>query len=431
MIYIVTDTNYLNCSFQSGTDFTRFQFNKNFNDLLNLKNSGNCADKCEVCLSEMVYQELIQHKKEAYNARLQGLEEISGQMGELMSYKIGASIEEYSLMNQKMADCYIEEHHVLKIPFCREYFDDIIWDAIHKMPPFEGIKGKSDKGFKDVVIWYSMMEYAKEHQGTYLFVSADHIFLDNKKMLSEKFMQETGCRIEFCKNFLEVQQKTLRPQSRKVESVRITSAVKEWEFWTNQNKDLTVSWNYPYIEDKEIEAVRYINNDIRDIYETVLREWKSWHYENVNSVEKDWMREEHSDELEYEVLLNEGGILCIRFSQYIYSGGTHGMPVWKVRVYDLNTGKLLKLRDVVSGTDEEIYKIIERKFQLEKEIHSDFEHRPFYYPDFTLDDYQDIDDFKFYVSPAGVHIYFDVYEAGPYSEGFISFVICKRICRVG
>lgn len=431
MIYIVTDTNFLNSSFRSGTDFTCFQFNKNFNDLLDLKSSQNCVDKCEVCLSEMVYQELIQHKNEAYKARLQKIEEISYQMGELMSYKMRASIEEYSVMNQKMADCYIEERSILKIPFCREYFEDIIQDAIHKMPPFEGINGKSDKGFKDVVIWYSMIEYAKGHKGTYLFLTEDHIFCDNRKLLSGKFMQETGCRVDFCKNFLEVQQKVLIPKSRKLESVRITSAIKEWEFWTNQNKDLAVSWNYPCIEEKEMEAVQYINNDIHDIYETVLRNWKNWHYENVNNSEQDWLNEEHSDEMQYEVLLNKNGILCIRFSQYMYSGGTHGMPIWNVRVYDLNTGQLLKLRDVVPGTDEEIYRLIEGRFQIEKKVQCDSQHRPFYYPDFTLDAYQNIENFKFYVSPEGVHIYFDVYEAGPYSEGFISFLISDQICRIG
>lgn len=426
MIYIVTDTNYLNCSFKSGVDFSCFRFNKNFSDLLDLKEDPDCIDVCRVCLPEMVYQELVQHKNEAYKERLKKLEELSVQMGKFMSYKVEVPLDEYMILNKKMADQYIEERHILKIPFCRDHFDNMIQDAIHKLPPFEGVKGKSDKGFKDVVIWYSTIEYAQEHPGDYLFISNDNIFIDNKKMLSDMFEKETGCRIRFCKNVLEVQQKVLKPKDSSLESVRITSSIKEWEFWTDQNVDLHVSWDYPYIEDNGIKSLQYINNDICDIYETVLKEWKNWHCENTKNPEDICLEEGYSDELKYEILLNQDGLLCIRFSQYVYLGGPHGTPVWHIRLYNLNTGQKLKLRDVVSGTDEEIYELIEKRFKEEKEQHCNYDHRPFYFPDFTLEYYQNIEDFKFFVSPEGVHIYFDVYEAGPYSEGFINFIISDK-----
>ena len=67
---------------------------------------------------------------------------------------------------------------------------------------------------------------------------------------------------------------------------------------------------------------------------------------------------------------------------------------------------------------------IRERFLQEKEIHQT--QRPIIAPDFDLSRYQSLDEFKWYVDGDGVHVYFDVYEASSYSEGYIQFLIAVR-----
>lgn len=43
-------------------------------------------------------------------------------------------------------------------------FDSIVDRAFEKKPPFEGKDKKSDKGFKDALLWESIFEFVSSHQ---------------------------------------------------------------------------------------------------------------------------------------------------------------------------------------------------------------------------------------------------------------------------
>lgn len=87
------------------------------------------------------------------------------------------------------------------IPFSKDekIFDFIIDRANKKLPPF--VEGESDKGFKDCVIWYSILEYFKEHgEKEVLFITNDKGFLNKADYFADEFQKVTGKTIIFQHN---------------------------------------------------------------------------------------------------------------------------------------------------------------------------------------------------------------------------------------
>lgn len=221
-----------------------------------------------------------------------------------------------------------------------------------------------------------------------------------------------------------------------IDSVEISYKEKEREMlYEPGHMKITTEWKYPIIQLKEklghkkVASIDHINDAIAQLYEKTGEEWEEW-YTNIEKISEeaciyDGERVPYSDGLTFEVLLNQAGILCVRFERYIYMGGPHGTPEWIIKVFDLNSGRELRLKDLIPQKDEEILQQIRVRFAEEKEMHQ--VKRPVIYSDFELNSYRTPDDYKWYIDEDGIHIYFDVYEAGPYSEGFINFLLTDQV----
>ena len=88
------------------------------------------------------------------------------------------------------------------IPFKSDgnMFSSMLMRSDEKLPPF--ISGKSDKGFKDTLLWLSVIEYFKNNKSEkeVVFVTDDNGFLNNISTLTEEFEKETGKHIEIKRN---------------------------------------------------------------------------------------------------------------------------------------------------------------------------------------------------------------------------------------
>ena len=88
------------------------------------------------------------------------------------------------------------------IPFSKseETYAKIIDRVYKKTAPF--ISGNSDKGFKDTILWLSLIEYFSNNNNyeSILFVSNDHGFTENIKPLQEEFKGKTKLHIEIQNN---------------------------------------------------------------------------------------------------------------------------------------------------------------------------------------------------------------------------------------
>lgn len=90
------------------------------------------------------------------------------------------------------------------IPFVNdgEMLSAIIDRANQRLPPFSAEKNASDKGFKDCLLWLSLLAYFKEHgEDRVVFVTDDkNAFRNNFAYLQAEFQDKTGKTIEIQPN---------------------------------------------------------------------------------------------------------------------------------------------------------------------------------------------------------------------------------------
>lgn len=88
------------------------------------------------------------------------------------------------------------------IPFSKseENYSIIIDRVYKKIPPF--INGTSDKGFKDTILWLSLIDYFSNNKNfkSVVFVSNDHGFTENIETLEKEFLDKTFLEIEIKNN---------------------------------------------------------------------------------------------------------------------------------------------------------------------------------------------------------------------------------------
>lgn len=91
--------------------------------------------------------------------------------------------------------------HVIPFPETSELFSEVLDRALKKLPPFSNVDNASDKGFKDSLIWLSMLSYFKEGgENTVIFVSSDNGFKNNANVLCKEFKEVTGKTLEIKDN---------------------------------------------------------------------------------------------------------------------------------------------------------------------------------------------------------------------------------------
>ena len=72
-------------------------------------------------------------------------------------------------------------------------FERIINRSNRKLPPFSDAKDASDKGFKDCILWLSLLEYFKlQGEDEVVFVTDDKAFLNKSDFLEKEFEQVSG-----------------------------------------------------------------------------------------------------------------------------------------------------------------------------------------------------------------------------------------------
>lgn len=99
---------------------------------------------------------------------------------------------------------------------------------------------------------------------------------------------------------------------------------------------------------------------------------------------------------------------------YSYTGGAHGSTLREAYNIDINTGKILSLKDIFKENynyKEVINNLIKKYVDKDKD-------------NYLIDDFKGIkENQEFYISQDGIVIYFQLYEIAPYSTGFPEFKI--------
>lgn len=417
MIYITSDCNFWHISYDRGADYTKFYMNKQFNKMIELTEEKSLRDEISVVVSEVVIKELVQQKLEAFVETCERIRELSDSIGEYGYSEIMVSQEDYKEILCEQVNEYLEQCPVIFMPVCKnEHFSSIVDRAIQKKPPFEGADGKADKGFKDVLIWYSMLDFATKCTGEYFFITNDNIFQgENKKELIKEFRERTGCKLHICRNVEDILADVRVTVSKKpIDSVDVNYKIREIILRHTDNRfSAKLKYVQPVLFAVD-DVLNYINQDIKKIYDDALSYW-----EGIDLGK--WDNEDDSDyagEMESTITYNKNGKLGLLFSGDIYLGGCHGSPSQIGRVYDLNTGKVLGLEELLNKDEDTILKMICEKCEADKRVKSS----GVYWEDFQPS-YKSLEEVNFYLSEQGIHVFFDVYEAGCYASGFIEFIL--------
>jgi len=84
--------------------------------------------------------------------------------------------------------------------------DEMYNRSLIKKPPFIEDKNASDKGFKDSLIWVSILEDNHSNYDEVIFLSSDKSFIENKDVLEKEFMNKHSIEISFLR---QLEKKTI------------------------------------------------------------------------------------------------------------------------------------------------------------------------------------------------------------------------------
>lgn len=206
---IIFDTNVLFVNYDRGGDFTKFYFNSTFNNIIDYIEKSDLYEKFEILVPSVVWKEMKKQKVDAYFNKKQELESKINKIKipeitvnkKNENYDYEAYIEEKINEYKKELNNSIIEIREISLP-TKDAFESIVQRAFNKLPPFEGKNKKSDKGFKDVLLWESILQYKQNNiNNKIVFYSNDNIF---KEYLEDEFQNIFKDEIEITKNEEEI-----------------------------------------------------------------------------------------------------------------------------------------------------------------------------------------------------------------------------------
>lgn len=164
--------------------------------------------------------------------------------------------------------------------------------------------------------------------------------------------------------------------------------------------------------------VQYPQNTGNAGIDADIRSWVQARYTKAIQEFEDSDRYEYM--VTYEIDQSSNQYMSVVFTNYVYTGGAHGMTTTDVLTYDLNTGERLGLGDVISDT---VLPKIQEKLGLEA-IDEGYDNRntdlfgdPAKMAITSLD--------KIALTDDGLDFYYDPYEIAPYASGTIVLDIDK------
>ena len=176
MICIFIDTNILNSGCK---DFTSAHFMSKLDDITREIESNDYYGEVKILLAQIVIDELFDHQiseHDKYKETLKGLKLHNTVINIPDNYKeLLTSIFKDALASLSFGSVKCEI-----VPYPPENsLQNIIKRSLERRAPFEGKDKKSDKGFKDVILWESILEYKRSNKlDTILLFSADKRICD-------------------------------------------------------------------------------------------------------------------------------------------------------------------------------------------------------------------------------------------------------------
>ena len=206
---LIFDTNALFQAYEKKADFTTFNFNATFENVIDMINRLDIYNQVTIAIPSVVWNEMEKQIIEKHDELLvtykstiskKQFPEYSIRENPTINYPeyIKIKIEEYK------KEISGRGNSVIEIPIAsNNRFKSIVNRAFSKLPPFEGKGKKSDKGFKDALLWESVLEFALQHRNSkIIYYSKDNAF--GEFLLNEFAENISDSSLFICKNESEV-----------------------------------------------------------------------------------------------------------------------------------------------------------------------------------------------------------------------------------
>lgn len=125
-----------------------------------------------------------------------------------------SAILSHSITTKNLDDKYIDD---LRSHYSKLFYGNVIKlsnikigemynRALKKRPPFSNDKNASDKGFKDSLIWASILEDQHTDYEEVILLTNDNSFIQNKDILEEEFQEKHNIKISFLRTLNKLSQ---------------------------------------------------------------------------------------------------------------------------------------------------------------------------------------------------------------------------------
>lgn len=210
-------------------------------------------------------------------------------------------------------------------------------------------------------------------------------------------------------------------------AVKVTQTVLRNEIMYKNRIVVSYCIRYPHFSsDKFTEVLDYINN----YYESMAQSFKGYCEKKlycmaIDSYEynrkKNYPIHKYEGDLSYTVTYNKDCAISLYFDGYEFTGGAHGFTHRCADTWNLEKGECSKLEDffIQNGAAEEY--ILDN---INQYIAGQMaENGGVYFEDYIVNTKKYFNPENFYITQAGVVIFYEQYEIAPYSSGIKEFLM--------
>ncbi len=181
--FVIFDTNVLYHAYDKKADFSSFSFNSTFENIIGFVNQLDIYEHVVMLIPTVVWMEMERQIIEAHRLKLKEFREKTAKQcfpEIIVEDKGDINYAEYihSIIEEYCGSLSSDINKVVELQVASEVrYQSIVRRAFAKRPPFEGKDKKSDKGFKDALLWESILEFMAGHDSAkIIFYSKDNIF---------------------------------------------------------------------------------------------------------------------------------------------------------------------------------------------------------------------------------------------------------------
>lgn len=166
---LIFDTNVLRATKENEIAYSSFEFGFPYAKIKSFVDKNGLSDFVELAIPRIVVDELNKQKTNSYLSDIKKLSKIHSRLSHMpnvdqASMKLPDTSFNFPTHVKQLAASYISEKkiRIIELPSdenLKEFFQKILERALNSRPPFKSSNNYSDSGFKDALIWESILSY--------------------------------------------------------------------------------------------------------------------------------------------------------------------------------------------------------------------------------------------------------------------------------